>query len=152
MIESTEEQITRLYDFLCEEIPGAAEVLLHGALGDEDPGSAERAVSLAMKLLDQRVIAADVPIFIVKGTDNLALAAMNYYAQLCRSNGLFSQAKEVEKAIDEMADWQRGNQDRVKQPHHKHVPVSGLTPPDTFEPGLISKPDTIEPGNITPKE
>jgi len=122
------EQINALSDFIKDELPGGADAL-----------EVLPPVEIAIRLLRERVVAADVPVFVLKGTDSLATGCISYYTELCRSNGLHDQVNQVEKALLEMRQWQAANLSRVKPPVHKHVPheVQSLT---------------IEPGHIKPKD
>lgn len=64
-----------------------------------------------------------MPVFVIKGKDSLAPAAVMAYADLCVSAGLEDQAGEVESAFLEITEWQRLHPDAVKTPDHKHVPA-----------------------------
>lgn len=68
-----------------------------------------------------------MPVFTIKAQDQLAVVAVEHYRHLCEINGLTDQAAEVEKAIDEIEQWQHRHTDRVKRPDHQHMPV-GKTP------------------------
>jgi hypothetical protein len=70
-----------------------------------------------------------MPVFTIKGKDQLAVAAIEHYRYLCDINNLTEQAAEVEKAIIEIEHWQFRNPDRVKRPDHRHVPVAGEAKP-----------------------
>lgn len=67
---------------------------------------------------------ADMPVFVIKAKDKLAITAVWYYEQLCVQQGLMEQADEVRKAREEMSGWQISNLDLVQMPDHKHVPVT----------------------------
>lgn len=68
-------------------------------------------------------VADPMPVFVIKGKDSLAPAAVMAYADLCVSAGLEDQASEVESAFLEITEWQRLHPEAVKTPDHKHVPV-----------------------------
>lgn len=129
------QSLVRLYNFIREELPGGKE-LMESRPDDISPAD------VAISLLRARVVAADVPVFVLKGTDILAAAAISYYTELCRSNGAVDQANEVEKALLEMREWQKANLSRVKTPVHRHVPHE--TQPLTIEPGHIKPESTKE--------
>lgn len=107
-------QMLRLLAFISDELPGGKEAL-RSETGDP--------VDLAIKLLRERVVEADVPVFVVKGTDQFALGTIQTYSGICNSYGLYAQAHEVQEALKEMRAWQEAHPDRVKLPDHKHVPV-----------------------------
>ena len=65
----------------------------------------------------------EMPVFILKGKDKLALSTINYYLNKCISARLTEQAKEVAKAYMEMRNWQDDNPEEMKLPDHKHIPV-----------------------------
>jgi hypothetical protein len=64
-----------------------------------------------------------MPVFVIKGKDSLAPAAVMAYADLCVGAGLEDQASEVESAFLEITEWQRLHPEAVKTPDHKHVPA-----------------------------
>jgi hypothetical protein len=66
-----------------------------------------------------------VPVFPIKGTDSLAIMAIDHYRMLCLRYGATEQAAEVVKAMAEIREWQARNSLRVRLPDHKHVPVNG---------------------------
>jgi hypothetical protein len=66
-----------------------------------------------------------MPVFVIKGKDALASHAVSAYALLCNSHGQIMQAREVDRAVLEIQDWQFRNRDHVKMPNHEHVPVTG---------------------------
>lgn len=65
-----------------------------------------------------------MPVFTIKGKDMLALSTIKAYREACASYGLHDQAAEVDKAIAEMAAWQRRNVSALKWPDHEHVDAS----------------------------
>jgi hypothetical protein len=67
---------------------------------------------------------SDMPVFVVKAKDRLALATLIEYHRLCIGHGLIEQACEVSKAMLEIHNWQRLNPQTVKMPDHKHEPVN----------------------------
>jgi len=69
---------------------------------------------------------SDMPVFVIKAKDALAIHAVGAYRELCRTHGLNDQAAEVQKALDEIFSWQVTHDDQVKLPDHKHVPVSDV--------------------------
>jgi len=66
-----------------------------------------------------------MPVFVIKAKDALAPEAVAAYLALCRGYGLGDQAVEVEKALTEIEGWQARNEDLLKLPDHKHIPVGG---------------------------
>lgn len=64
-----------------------------------------------------------MPVFVIKGKDRLAPAAVDAYFTLCLAQGLPEQAAEVADAAREIREWQDRNPDLVKTPNHPHVPV-----------------------------
>lgn len=68
-----------------------------------------------------------MPVFVIKGKDKLALAAIRAYRALCEEHGLTEQAQEVGKAHREMRGWQRRNAASMQIPNHPHVPVTSTT-------------------------
>ncbi len=66
-----------------------------------------------------------MPVFVIKGKDRLAPAAIEAYRTLCEDHGLTHQATQVDVAHDEVAGWQERNPDLVKLPDHDHVPARG---------------------------
>ncbi len=64
-----------------------------------------------------------MPVFVIKGKDQLAPHAVSAYVELCERAGLPDQAREARYATGEIQNWQFRNRDRVKLPDHKHVPV-----------------------------
>ena len=65
---------------------------------------------------------SDLPVFVIKAKDALAVLALRGYQRECQEHGLANQAVEVEKAIGEIHEWQRDNIDLIKLPDHAHVP------------------------------
>lgn len=65
-----------------------------------------------------------MPVFTIKAKDLLALCAIARYRTECEVNGLFDQAREVEKAMAEFERWQQRNPDLMKMPDHEHVAVT----------------------------
>lgn len=122
-------QVERLKRFLCDELPGGLPLVQKSEDDSVSP------VDIAIKLLRERVVAADVPVFVLKGTDLIAPQAVEHYHEMCHSYGLFAQQEEVGKALEEMRDWQDRNRDRVKLPDHKHAPHASV---ETHSPGLSS--------------
>lgn len=66
-----------------------------------------------------------MPVFVIKGKDRLALDTIRAYQALCTDHGLTEQAREVGKAYREVLDWQRWNPGALQLPDHPHVPASG---------------------------
>jgi hypothetical protein len=64
-----------------------------------------------------------MPVFTIKAKDKLALRAVDAYRILCERLGLNEQAREVERAYAEMAEWRQRNPGEIKLPDHKHVPA-----------------------------
>lgn len=64
-----------------------------------------------------------MPVFVIKARDRLAIPAIRHYRNLCLRFELNEQAGQVSLAIQEIAEWQYRNGDKVKRPDHKHVPV-----------------------------
>lgn len=62
----------------------------------------------------------DEPLFILRATDEMTPGTIAYYNMLCRSAGLTKYSRQVNKAFNEMRDWQSKNKDKVKKPHHEH--------------------------------
>lgn len=69
------------------------------------------------------VEAEPMPVFVIKGKDSLAPAAVDAYFTLCLAQGLTGQAAEVADAAREIREWQARNPHLVKAPNHPHVPV-----------------------------
>ena len=67
----------------------------------------------------------DMPVFVLKAKDRLALRTIEFYRKQCLREGLNGQADEVDKAAREIALWQVAHRDAVQSPDHKHVPVGG---------------------------
>lgn len=65
-----------------------------------------------------------MPVFVIKGKDQLALPAVHAYRQLCLDHGLVDQAVQVTRAYAELNGWQRRHPDRVALPDHEHVPAA----------------------------
>jgi hypothetical protein len=63
-------------------------------------------------------------VFTIKGKDALAPGAVNAYRSACILNGLDAQAEQVDRARQEIADWQSRHPDLVKLPDHQHVPAT----------------------------
>lgn len=70
-----------------------------------------------------------MPVFVIKAKDKLALRTLEAYTTLCVQLGLDEQAREVDKAYEEMRQWQERNRDRIKFPDHPHVPATTDTRP-----------------------
>ena len=66
----------------------------------------------------------DMPVFVIKAKDPLAVEAVEAYWGLCVGHGLTEQADQVQLAIDEIRAWQAANEDNVKLPDHIHVPAT----------------------------
>jgi hypothetical protein len=66
----------------------------------------------------------DMPVFVIKAKDQLAVLAVEAYEDLCIEAGLHDQAAEVRKAKTEIELWQEANPQLVKQPDHTHVPMN----------------------------
>lgn len=64
-----------------------------------------------------------MPVFILKGQDRLALAAI-LDAQVLVV--LHAQAQEVQKAMEKMTLWQEDNPQRMKLPDHRNNSVTGM--------------------------
>lgn len=77
-----------------------------------------------------RVDTDPMPVFVVRGKDNLAVAMVNHYLDLCIRHGLTAQAGEVAPAVEEIRRWRQRNRDKVQWPDHQHVPV---TPPPSCD-------------------
>lgn len=65
----------------------------------------------------------DMPVFVLKAKDNLALRVVAIYRELCVNEGLSEQAEQVIKAIGEMTEWRIAYPELCKLPDHEHVPV-----------------------------
>jgi hypothetical protein len=110
-----------------------AAAVLHYAEGTLGPvafhpdgcGTCARAVAL-VEQVDRTYPAEEdpMPVFVIKGKDQLAPGAVNAYHALCRRRGLHDQAEEVLRARDEIDAWQGRHPDLVKLPDHPHVPAS----------------------------
>ena len=70
-----------------------------------------------------------MPVFVLKGTDQLTPETIAFYRRRCNVHGLVEQAAEVTRALDEMEAWQDRNRDLVHMPDHPHVPVTGSPDP-----------------------
>lgn len=66
-----------------------------------------------------------MPVFVIKAKDDLAYAVVEHYRDTAASLGLDEQAREVDKALQEIVSWRQRNPDQCKMPDHKHVPVNG---------------------------
>lgn len=69
-----------------------------------------------------------MPVFIIKGKDQLAPAAVDAYHDLCVEYGINDQARQVFAAGQEIRAWQEAHPDQVKLPDHQHVPAAALPP------------------------
>jgi DNA polymerase III epsilon subunit-like protein len=108
--------------------PGAR----HTALGDarmvRDLYDAilNRAAKDAATRLDQEAAALfpprAMPTFTILAKDAIAPETLAAYRDLCSRFGLIDQAREVQKALEEIADWQKANPTEVKMPDHQHQP------------------------------
>lgn len=67
-----------------------------------------------------------MPSFTFLAKDLFIVPVIEHYWELLINEGQLAQADEVEKAIDEIKEWQYNNQDKLKFPDHKHVPVGEL--------------------------
>jgi hypothetical protein len=65
----------------------------------------------------------DMPVFVIKAKDALALQAVIAYRDLCDGHGLREQAAQVQLALVEMAGWRAEHEDLIKMPDHPHLPV-----------------------------
>lgn len=65
-----------------------------------------------------------MPVFVIKGKDELAVSAVTAYRTICYQRGLIDQGNEVDLAVREIAGWQGRNIGLVKLPDHEHVPVT----------------------------
>jgi hypothetical protein len=65
-----------------------------------------------------------MPVFVIKGTDRIAPAAVEAYHDLCIELGLSDQAGQVWHAAEEIRRWQARHPDRIKKPDHPHVPAA----------------------------
>ena len=72
------------------------------------------------------VVEDDEPVFLIRGRDILAPEAVQAYMNLCKVLCLDEQAGEVDKAIDEIVEWQEANPNLVKDPDHAHVNVGDM--------------------------
>jgi hypothetical protein len=92
-------------------------------------GTCARAVDLVDQIDRTYPVDEDpMPVFVIKGKDRLALAAVHSYFLLCLGRGLTSQAAEVSAAEREILEWQGRHRDQVKSPDHLHVPVTKGNP------------------------
>jgi hypothetical protein len=97
-----------------------------GAL-DAARSMARAAIKALREEGEQEVAEADpMPVFTIKAQDNLALETIARYRGLCEGHELWEQAREVEKASDEIADWRERHPEAMKMPDHKHVPAAPL--------------------------
>ena len=62
-----------------------------------------------------------MPVFPLKGKDLHTIETVKFYKNLLIMNGEFDQAREVDKALDELYGWSDRNPDQMKLPDHKHV-------------------------------
>lgn len=94
---------------------------------NREPWRAKARAALAQVLpdgwTDRARVDATMPVFPIKAKDALAIEAVQAYRELCVKYGLYGQAQQVQLAINEITDWQGANEDRMKLPDHKHVPV-----------------------------
>lgn len=81
--------------------------------------------AVCARLIAEGVITAatDMPVFVIKAKDLLAIEAIRGYQALCRSRELFEQADQVQLALDEILAWQRDNLGELKMPDHVRVPT-----------------------------
>lgn len=79
----------------------------------------------------------NMPVFVIKAKDRLAIDAIIDYRGLCTAHGLDEQAGQVQLAIDEIAVWQDSNRHLVQLPDHQHVPVSAPSEPVRPEPRVL---------------
>jgi hypothetical protein len=70
-------------------------------------------------------ITDEMPVFVIKAKDALAVEAVRAYRDLCRKYDLVRQADEVAKALEEIIEWQDRHEDLMQLPDHKHVPAGG---------------------------
>jgi hypothetical protein len=68
------------------------------------------------------------PTFTFRAQDALAVDAIWFYERMCDRAGLYDQAEEVRKAIEEIEHWQSRNPERVKNPDHDHQLVNRRNP------------------------
>jgi DNA-binding HxlR family transcriptional regulator len=64
-----------------------------------------------------------MPVFVIKAQDALAPQAIEAYRRLCVRYELLEQAEQVQLALDEIEAWQAANEDLLRLPRHRHVPV-----------------------------
>lgn len=111
-----------------------AAAVLHYAEGSLGPvafhpsgcATCARAVDLVAQVDRTYPVEEDpMPVFVIKGKDRLAPAAVNAYFTLCLSRGLSGQAAEVADAEQEIREWQYRHPNLVKYPDHPHVPAGG---------------------------
>jgi hypothetical protein len=104
------------------ELPGARRNVVNRWLGvaDDQTGYAAFGIDCGP------APAADdpMPVFVIKGKDQLAPDAVAAYQNACVKHGLSEQAKQASLALDEIARWQTRHPELVKAPDHKHVPAS----------------------------
>jgi hypothetical protein len=79
----------------------------------------------------------DMPVFVIKAKDRLAIDAIIDYRGLCTAHGLDEQAEQVQLAIDEIAVWQDANRHLVQLPDHPHVPASAPSEPVPDRPRVV---------------
>jgi len=72
---------------------------------------------------EARAEAEYMPSFKILGKDRLAPPAIAHYRGLCAAAGLVDQAREVQKALEEIQDWQNAHPTAVKPPDHQHKPL-----------------------------
>lgn len=77
----------------------------------------------------QRISRDDMPVFVLKAQDMLAMTAIDEYHNACLKAELHDHAEQVEMALVEFQDWQAANPERMKMPDHKHVPHGCTCPP-----------------------
>lgn len=76
------------------------------------------------------LLPSEMPVFVIKAKDALALEAVEAYRELCTKYGLHGQASEVQLAINEIELWQQDHGDEMRLPDHKHVPAPYVNPGD----------------------
>ncbi len=98
-----------------DDLPPIRRVLF----GDEPPPE---------ELVRYRMLCGELdlmPVFVIKGKDRLAPAAVAAYRDLCAAAGLSGQADQVQHAVTEIIGWQARHPRKVQTPDHAHVPVGG---------------------------
>jgi hypothetical protein len=79
------------------------------------------------------------PVFVFRAQDALVMSGITAYYSKCLIAGLKEHAAEVNKAMQEIREWQRRHPDRVKLPDHKHQPAITGTPEFTGNHAAVPK-------------